>query len=89
MEEHYTYETIEVIGYKYTLETEAISDRQLAANYMGFPVPGGETLYWVNYEYAKYDGFWYIRYVDGLEEVIGTPSNFNITIRNYITIIDN
>jgi hypothetical protein len=36
-------------GYIYQTEIEAIAARQTAADYMGLPVEGGETLYWVNY----------------------------------------
>ena len=66
-------------GYTYTTEQEAIAARQAAADYMGLPVPGGETLYWVNYNYSELDGFWYIQYVDGLEAVLGQPSDITIT----------
>ena len=66
-------------GYIYNTETEAIAARQSAADYMGLPVEGGETLYWVNYNYSELDGFWYITYVDGLEAVLGEPSDITIT----------
>lgn len=68
-----------MIGYKYTTVQEAIGARQAAADYKGYPVPGGETLYWVNYQYSDLDGFWYITYVDGLEAVLGEPSDITIT----------
>ena len=71
-------------GYKYLTETEAIAARQAAADYMGLPVPGGETLYWVNYNYSDLDGFWYIQYVEGLEAVLGEPSDITITIHDEI-----
>ena len=66
-------------GYKFQTETEAIAARQTAADYMGLPVPGGETLYWVNYNYSDLDGFYYIQYVDGLEAALGEPSDITIT----------
>ena len=66
-------------GYIYNTEQEAIAARQAAADYMGLPVPGCETLYWVNYSYSDLDGFWYIIYVDGLEAVFGEPSDITIT----------
>lgn len=66
-------------GYKYLTEQEAIDARQAAADYMGLPVPNGETLYWVNYNYSDLDGFWYIQYVEGLEAVLGEPSDITIT----------
>ena len=68
-----------MLGYKYTTETEAIAARQTAATYMGLPVPNGETLYWVNYNYSELDGFYYIAYVEGLEAVFGEPIDITIT----------
>ena len=73
-------------GYKYNTETEAIAARQAAADYMGLPVPNGETLYWVNYNYSDLDGFWYIQYVDGLEAVLGQPRDIIITPHDEIDI---
>ena len=66
-------------GYKYTTETEAIAARQTAADYMGLPVPGGETLYWVDYQYSELDGFYYITYVKDLEKALGEPIEFEVT----------
>jgi hypothetical protein len=68
-----------MLGYKYTLEIEAIAARQTAADYMGLPVPNGETLYWVNYNYSELDGFYYITYVEGLEAALGEPTEFEVT----------
>ena len=68
-----------MLGYKYTTETEAIAARQSAATYMGLPVPNGETIYWVNYNYSDLDGFYYITYVEGLEAVLGEPIDITIT----------
>ena len=66
-------------GYTYNTEQEAITARQQAADYKGLPVPNGRSLYWVNYNYSEADGFYYIRYVDGLEAVLGEPSDITIT----------
>ena len=66
-------------GYKYQTETEAIAARQTAADYMGYPVPGGETLFWVNFQYSELDGFYYIQYVEDLEKALGQPIEFKIT----------
>jgi hypothetical protein len=66
-------------GYIYNTETEAIAARKAAADYMGLPVPNGETLYWVNYNYSELDGFWYITYVEGLETIFGEPIDITIT----------
>jgi hypothetical protein len=46
---------------------------------MGLPVEGGETLYWVNYNYSELDGFWYITYVEDLEKSLGEPIEFDVT----------
>lgn len=67
-------------GYKYNTEQEAITARQQAADYKGFPIrPHDKTIYWVNYSYSEIDGFWYISYVEGLEAVLGQPSEFEVT----------
>ena len=66
-------------GYIFQTETEAIAARQTAADYMGLPVPNGETLYWVNYNYSELDGFYYIAYVEGLDAALGEPSDITIT----------
>lgn len=68
-----------MLGYKYFSETEAIVARQTAADYMGLPVPGGETLYWVDYNYSELDGFYYIIYVEDLEKALGEPIEFEVT----------
>jgi hypothetical protein len=68
-----------MIGYTFTTEQEAIDARQQAADYMGLPVEGGTTLYWVNYDYSEVDDFYYIQYVENLESVLGEPSEFTIT----------
>ena len=67
-------------GYIYTTETEAIAARKAAADYMGLPKnPNDTTIYWVNYNYSELDGFYYITYVEGLEAVLGEPSDITIT----------
>jgi hypothetical protein len=68
-------------GYIYQTETEAIAARQAAATYMGLPVPNGETLYWVNFQYSELDNFWYIQYVEDLENALGEPIEFDATQR--------
>ncbi len=67
-------------GYIYQTEAEAIEARSKAADYKELPKPNGETLYWVNFKYSEIDGFWYIRYVEGLELVLGVPIEFEVTI---------
>jgi len=67
-------------GYIYTTEQDAINARAQTATYKGLPNPQGDTLYWVNYNYSELDGFYYIQYIDGLENVLGTPIEFTVTI---------
>ena len=71
-------------GYIFQTEPEAIAARQAAADYMGLPVPGGETLYWVNYNYSELDGFYYITYVENLEKALGEPIEFDVTFPDFI-----
>lgn len=67
-------------GYKYNTEQEAIDARKASADYKGLPVNEGDTtIYWVNYSYSELDGFYYIRHVEGLEAVLGEPSDITIT----------
>ena len=69
-----------MIGYKYFTEQEAIDARQQAADYMGLPKhPNDTTIYWVNFNYSELDGFYYIRHVEGLEAVLGEPTDITIT----------
>ena len=68
-----------MLGYTFTTELEAQSARQSAADYMGLPVDGGTTLYWVDYQYSNLDNIYFIQYEDGLENVLGQPIEFTIT----------
>jgi hypothetical protein len=68
-----------MLGYTYTTEEQAINARQLCATYKGLPNPTGDTLYWVNYDYSDLDNIYYIVYTDGLENVLGSPSEFTLT----------
>lgn len=69
-----------MLGYKYTTEQEAIDARTLCATYKGLPNPQGDTLYWVNYNYYELDGFWYIKHTENLEDVLGSPIEFEIIV---------
>lgn len=71
-------------GYTYTTETEAQEARAAAATHKGLPKEGGTTLYWVDYNYSTLDGFYYITYDEGLEVVLGQPSEFEITQEDLI-----
>ena len=67
-------------GYKYNTETEAITARKAAADYMGLPVPNGETLYWVDYNFAELNEpqFWYITFDESLLPILGQPTEFEV-----------
>jgi hypothetical protein len=69
-----------MIGYTYTTEQAAIDARAQAAAYMGFPNPTMDTLYWVNYDHSELDNFYYIQHVENLEQVLGEPTEFTITL---------
>lgn len=69
-----------MLGYTYATEQLAINARALCATYKGLPNPQGDTLYWVNYDFSELDNIYYIKYVDELENVLGSPSEFTITI---------
>ena len=70
-----------VLGYKYNTEAEAQLARKQCADYKGIiESPFNETKYWVDYYTAIKDTpvFWYIEYLDELEEVLGQPYEFEI-----------
>lgn len=68
-------------GYIYNTEQEAIDARKLAADYKGLPVnPNDITIYWVNYQFSEPDNFYYIQYVEDLENVLGNPVEIVLTI---------
>ena len=72
-----------MLGYTFQTEQEAINARQLCAAYKGLPNPQGDTLYWVNYDYAPIELFYFIQYVEDLELVLGQPTEFDVTIPNF------
>ncbi len=68
-------------GYIYNTEQEAIDARKLAADYKGLPVnPSDITQYWVNYQFSEPDNFYYIQYVEDLENVLGSTVEIVLTI---------
>ena len=73
---------MEVTGYKYTNEQEAIDARKQCADYYGLPVkPNDVTKYWVDYEEASLDDpiFWYIIFDESIREILGEPTTFEVT----------
>ena len=72
---------MEVTGYKYTNEQEAIDARKQCADYYGLPVtPEDVTKYWVDYETAELDTpiFWYIVFDDSIRIILGEPITFEV-----------
>lgn len=72
---------MQVIGYKYTDEQEAINARESVDDHYGIPVtPQDITQNWVDYQEANLDNpiFWYIRHDESLEIVLGKPITFEI-----------
>jgi hypothetical protein len=73
---------MEITGYKYTNEQEAIDARKQCADYYGLPTaPENVTKYWVNYEAADLDTpiFWYIIFDSSIEMILGEPTEFEVT----------
>ena len=76
---------MEVNGYKYTTEQEAIDARKYCADYYGLPkTPTDNTKYWVDYQEASLDTpiFWYIVYDSSIEDILGTPTTFEVTVED-------
>ncbi len=73
---------MEITGYKYLTEQEAIDARKQCADYYGLPkTPENTTLYWVDYNTAEDDDpiFWYITFDDSIEMILGTAETFEVT----------
>ncbi len=73
---------MEIVGYKYTNEQDAINAREQVDSYYGIPVsPDDVTQNWVDYQTSEYDTpiFWYIIFDDSLKVVLGEPETFEVT----------
>jgi hypothetical protein len=73
---------MEILGYKYKTEQEAIDARKACADYYGLPVsPEDVTQYWVDYQIANLDNpiFYYISFDESLKVVLGEPETFEVT----------
>lgn len=76
---------MEVNGYKYTTEQDAIDARELCDAYYGIPVlPNDITQNWIEYNTTNLNKpiFYYIKYDDSLRIVLGAPINFDVIIIN-------
>ena len=72
---------MEILGYKYTNEQDAIDSRKTCADYYGLPTaPENVTKYWVNYETAYHNTpiFWYIVFDESIRDILGEPTNFEV-----------
>jgi hypothetical protein len=72
-----------ITGYKYTNENDAIQARQDYADFYGLPkTPENETIYWVNYNEADLNTpiFWYIAFDESIEQILGKPTTFDVII---------
>jgi hypothetical protein len=77
---------MEVIGYKYIVEQDAIDARKQCADYYGLPINEEDvTKYWVNYETSYHDVpiFWYIIFDESIREILGEPTNFDVIFELY------
>jgi hypothetical protein len=77
---------MQVTGYKYTTEQEAIDARESCDTYYGIPVsPDDVTQNWVDYQEASLNTpiFWYIKHDDSLNVVLGTPDTFDVEIQPF------
>lgn len=73
---------MQVNGYKYTTEQEAINAREACDTYYGIPVsPDDVTQNWVEYQTASLDTpiFYYITFDESLKVVLGNPTDFEVT----------
>jgi hypothetical protein len=76
---------MEVTGYKYTNEQDAIDARELVDAYYGIPVlPEDVTQNWVDYQTANLNTpiFYYIIFDESLTVILGQPTTFEVTIPN-------
>ena len=76
---------MEIEGYKYTVEQDAIDARKLCADYYGLPINQEDvTKFWVDYETAYLDTpiFWYIIFDESIRTLLGEPIIFEVNFNN-------
>ena len=74
---------MEVTGYKFTTEQEAINAREQVDAYYGIPIsPDDVTQNWTDFQIAELNNpiFWYIVYDQSLEVILGKPDTFDVVI---------
>jgi len=72
---------MEITGYKYNTESEAIAARKQCADFYGLPITLDDVLkYYVNYQEANLNTpiFWYIVFDEGVIEILGDPETFDV-----------
>jgi hypothetical protein len=78
---------MEIEGYKYITEQEAINARKQCADYYKLPVsPEDVTQYWVDYEEAILNTpiFWYIVFDESIRGILGEPTIFDVTYQEVL-----
>ncbi len=76
---------MQVTGYKYTNEQDAINAREQVDTYYGIPVsPTDITQNWIEYNIAQLNTpvFWYIIYDESLQVVLGDSETFEVITPN-------
>lgn len=71
---------MQVIGYKYNSEADAISAQEQIDNH--FNLPYLDTLHWKPYYKTSDDNpeFWYIIYSEDVLDILGQPETFEVTV---------
>lgn len=72
---------MEILGYKYDTEQNAIDARESCDAYYGIPVsPDDITQNWVEYQIAELNipQFYYIIYDESLKVILGDPQTLDI-----------
>jgi len=76
---------MQVTGYKFTTEQEAINARESIDLHYGIPIsPNDITQNWTDYQTAELNNpmFYYITFDESLRVVLGEPSTFDVTVPN-------
>ena len=74
---------MDITGYKYLTEAEAIDARSQCADFYGLPItPEDETIYWVDYFEAELNTpiFLYIVFDESIRDILGEPTTFDVII---------
>ena len=70
---------MEITGYKFNTEAEAIAARQLCDDHYGMPLsPDAVTKHWTDYNHASLNTpeFWYIIGHESISDILGTTETF-------------